>query len=172
MSKKCSIAKKMFTRCFTEAKQTGAADLAKTKIVSRAALAQTNQGRPGPKQTPKHARIACSATAKQIGTIYFVKAKQNHHGGFANAIQTVDKTRFAKAKLAGCAFRYASHGCVDDERIALCQTTKDRDSSALARPLGIPQVYEPQVHEPDTGSALALTEVSSDNFGSNIHSMP
>jgi hypothetical protein len=172
MSKKCSIAKKMFTRCFAEAQQPGVADLAKTKIVCSAALAQTNRGRPGLKQTPKHARNTCSAKAKQIGTTYFVKAKQNHHGGFAKAIQTVDKTRFATAKRADCALQCASLGCVDDERIVLCQTTKDRDRSAPVQPLGKPQLDEPQLDVPDTGSASALTRAPSDNFGSNIHSMP
>jgi hypothetical protein len=165
MSNKCSIAKKLFTRCFAEAKQAGVDYLAKTKKICIAALAQAKHQRPEPKQKTKQGRIACSAKAKQIGMTYFVKAKQNHNGGFAKAIQIVDLARFAKAKHVCSVLRCASRDCVDAERIAPCQTARDHGSSARARTLS------KRADMSDTWRLFAWSH-SAGSLLSKVHSMP
>jgi G:T/U-mismatch repair DNA glycosylase len=167
MSNKCSVANKVFTRCFAQAKQARVDYLAKTKKVCIASLVQAKQQKSGTKLTTKQARIACSAKAKQIGTAYFVKTKQNHSGCFAKAIQILGFAPVAMAKLAGSTPRYANRDCVDGERIAPCRTAKDHDNSVLAPPLGTPLA-----EAPDTWRWLALPSAPSGSFWSNIHSMP
>jgi hypothetical protein len=165
MSKKCSFAKNVYVRSFAEAKQTDVDSLSNTKSVCIAALARAYQQRLNLKN--KQARSACSAKAEQIGTTYFVKAKQIHHGGFAKAIQTVALTHFATTKFVDFAPPCAGHDCVDAERIAPRQKAKDRDSNALVRPLSTRQ--EGAL---DSKSIYGLTNASKDSFWSNIHSMP